>query len=351
MKYLSLFSGIGGFETALLNVFPDSECIGYSEIKAHAKKVYESHYPNHTNLGDITKITNQQIATLVAEKGCDIIFGGFPCKNLSSLSNISGGNSGLCGSQSGLLYEMMRIIKNVNSTLNKKVHVIFENNGSMSNKNKTHITDVIKEEYPDIHITTLNGSEFGVQHRNRLFWTDFPINKQNIKCIQTWDDVLDPVGINPAISENYLNCLNKKIRTKTNNYTHIEVVKNLDYTYSFITDTYKTAGTRTRWQMSFHSDTGGTGPGGTNLPYTYPIGKSRPITGSFGNHNVLIDRRGLGNNQFAVRMFSFSEIEKLFGFEEGYTQVLANSKSKRKDVLGNSVIIPVIEYIFSELAI
>ena len=33
MKYLSLFSGIGGFELGINDVFPDAQCVGYSEIR------------------------------------------------------------------------------------------------------------------------------------------------------------------------------------------------------------------------------------------------------------------------------------------------------------------------------
>jgi len=37
MKYISLFSGIGGFEQAIHEVFPDAECLGYSEIDPYVK--------------------------------------------------------------------------------------------------------------------------------------------------------------------------------------------------------------------------------------------------------------------------------------------------------------------------
>ena len=69
MKYLSLFSGIGGFEVAIHKKWPDAICIGYSEIKPSAIKVYEYHYPTHTNLGDITKITEEQIIELLEKYG------------------------------------------------------------------------------------------------------------------------------------------------------------------------------------------------------------------------------------------------------------------------------------------
>lgn len=37
MKYLSLFSGIGGFELRLENADKEFECIGFSEIDKYAK--------------------------------------------------------------------------------------------------------------------------------------------------------------------------------------------------------------------------------------------------------------------------------------------------------------------------
>lgn len=342
MKYLSLFSGIGGFELAIHRVFPDAECIGYSEIKPHAIKVYKHHFPDHKNLGDIKKLTEKEISEVVKD-GCDIIFGGFPCTNLSSLASINGNNSGLEGKQSSLFYEMMRVIRTVNDSIGYKVHVIFENNYSMTNKNKQIINGLIQEEYPNIQMTILEGSEFGVQCRKRIFWTDFNIDKSDVTCSQTWDDILDPVGNNPILSDNYLNCLNKYIKTKTKNQD-ILIVKKENQEYQFfvnrINDHYKS-----RWQMSFHSDTGKR----EEISYSYPIGKCRPITASFGNHNVLVDRRIKNNGKFLIRMFSFNEIEKLFGFPVNYTSMISCSKTKRKDILGNSVIVDVIVYVFSQL--
>lgn len=69
MKYLSLFSGIGAIELALGE---GHECIGYSEIEKNAIKIYEKHFPNHKNLGDITKINAETIPDF------DLLFGGFP---------------------------------------------------------------------------------------------------------------------------------------------------------------------------------------------------------------------------------------------------------------------------------
>ena len=101
---------------------------------------------------------------------------------------------------------------------------------------------------------------------------------------------------------------------------------------------------RSRWQCSFHSDT--IEDSKNSVISSYPIGKCRPITGSFGNHNVLVDRRYGG---IKIRLFQLVEIERLFGFPDDYTKILSTvsreNRSKRIDCLGNSVIVPVIKYI------
>lgn len=62
MRYLSLFSGIGGFEVAIHQFYEekrekeDAICVGYSEIDKHAIAEYARHYPDHHNLGDVTKL-------------------------------------------------------------------------------------------------------------------------------------------------------------------------------------------------------------------------------------------------------------------------------------------------------
>ena len=94
----------------------------------------------------------------------------------------------------------------------------------MSNKNKTIITNIIKDEYKNINMTVLNGSEFGVQCRKR-YLDRFCYNKSDIICSQIWDDILDPVDKNMNISDNYLKCLNKSIHTKKLNKKFYQLEK------------------------------------------------------------------------------------------------------------------------------
>ena len=74
MKFLSLFSGIEACSVAWKPL--GWECVGFSEIEPFPCSVLQHHYPSVPNLGDITKITEQQIADLGE---FDVLVFGSPC--------------------------------------------------------------------------------------------------------------------------------------------------------------------------------------------------------------------------------------------------------------------------------
>jgi site-specific DNA-cytosine methylase len=56
-------------------MYPDAICLGYSEIKPEALRVYQHHYPKHRNLGDVTTITESTIRDILGDLGdggCDL---------------------------------------------------------------------------------------------------------------------------------------------------------------------------------------------------------------------------------------------------------------------------------------
>ncbi|TPX56697.1 DNA (cytosine-5-)-methyltransferase [Spizellomyces sp. 'palustris'] len=79
IQYLSVCSGIGVGELALQCIFPNAECVGYFEVDKDALAVYQHHFPNHTNLGDVTKCRPEQLADF------DLIIGGIPCQPFSTM--------------------------------------------------------------------------------------------------------------------------------------------------------------------------------------------------------------------------------------------------------------------------
>jgi len=106
MRFLSLFSGIEAASAAWLPL--GWECVGVAEIEPFPRAVLAHHYPDVPNLGDITKITEAQIASLGR---IDLIVGGFPCQDLS----IAGKRKGLKNAdgsttRSGLFFDAMRLV-------------------------------------------------------------------------------------------------------------------------------------------------------------------------------------------------------------------------------------------------
>ena len=102
MRYLSLFSGIEAATQAWQPL--GWECVGVSEIEPFPCAVLAHHYPDVPNLGDVTKITEQQIKDLGQ---IDLVVFGSPCQNLS----VAGNRKGFDGEQSSLFYDSIRIIQ------------------------------------------------------------------------------------------------------------------------------------------------------------------------------------------------------------------------------------------------
>lgn len=107
MRYLSLFDGIGAACVAWEPL--GWECVGVSEIEPLPIAVTKHHRPHAPHLGDVTKITEEQIAALGR---IDLIVGGFPCQDVS----VAGKRAGLrnedgSATRSGLFFDAMRVVR------------------------------------------------------------------------------------------------------------------------------------------------------------------------------------------------------------------------------------------------
>jgi len=190
MRYLSLFSGIGGFEVAIHQVFGNkAECVAYSEIDKHAITEYERHYPNHQNLGDVTKIKKKDIDGLGR---IDLVVAGFPCSDLSSVKHKD--RQGLDGTKSGLFWTMLKIMKWA-KTINPDLKFIIENNASMAHKWRDMITDELtKLFHKKVYCNYFDSSQWVVQRRRRYYWTLSEIPEYKGKRKQNMNDVLIPIA-------------------------------------------------------------------------------------------------------------------------------------------------------------
>lgn len=194
MKYLSLFSGIGGFELGIKQAYEKQlldrttsrrqgedgresleldtnssditsksrkqvpTCIGFSEIDKYAIQTYKKHF-NHKEYGDITKINEKTLPDF------DLLVGGFPCQSFS----IAGKRLGFNDTRGTLFFEIARIIREKQPRL-----LVLENvKGLLSHdKGSTFATIIstLDELGYDIQWQVLNSKNHGVpQNRERVF--------------------------------------------------------------------------------------------------------------------------------------------------------------------------------------
>jgi len=159
IKYLSLFSGIGGFELGIENSELDAECIGFSEIDKNAKSIYRRKFPNHRDLGDATKIRPEELPDF------DLLVAGFPCQPFSN----AGTRDGLDDTRGTLFFEIARICKE-----KKPQYILLENVlGLLSNdKGRTFqkFLGILTEMGYFIQWEVRNSKNYGVpQNRERVF--------------------------------------------------------------------------------------------------------------------------------------------------------------------------------------
>lgn len=158
MKYLSLFSGIGGFEIGLNNSSKDFDCIGYAEIDKYARNIYQRHF-DHNDLGDVTKINTSDLPNF------DLLVGGFPCQAFS----VAGLGKGFDDTRGTLFFEIARILK-----AKKPKYFLLENVRNLLSHDQGRTFSIIAQFLINlgynIRWDVLNSKDFGVpQNRERIY--------------------------------------------------------------------------------------------------------------------------------------------------------------------------------------
>lgn len=156
MKYLSLFSGVGGFELGIGN---KAECIAYSEIDKYAISIYEKHFPTHTNFGDITTINTSRLPDF------DLLVGGVPCQSWS----IAGKRGGFDDKRGEMWFETFRIVEHKQPN-----YLLLENVKGLLSHDKGKSIEVILERLQEmgyyVNMEVRNSKNYGVpQNRERVF--------------------------------------------------------------------------------------------------------------------------------------------------------------------------------------
>lgn len=325
LRYFSTFAGIGGFECGIENAFASLTdgidaskhtsnnlrerpvCVGYSEIDKYAVQIYQKHFPNHLNYGDITKINAKELPDF------DCLVGGFPCQAFS----IAGKRGGFEDTRGTMFFELARILREKQPRL-----FVFENvKGLLSHdQGRTFHTIVtaLDELGYDCQWQVLNSKNHGVpQNRERVFIVGhirgttrpqvFPFEENGGKVDE--------------LSGHYTNTL-------TARYDGAQAVG------SYIGEGELDAQEVNQLNHPTHSN-----------DRVYGVDGLSPTLNTMqgGNRQPFIHVGPLSS----IRRLTPVECERLQGFQSGWTEGV--SDSRRYKCLGNAVTVNVIEAIFHRL--
>jgi len=324
MKYLSLFSGIGGFEKGIQQAYDNRRllqnttseilpnnssntesrqtgvtCIGFSEIDKYAIATYQKHYPTHHNYGDITKINADELPDF------DLLVGGFPCQAFS----IAGKRKGFEDTRGTLFFEIARILK----AKQPRLFCLENVKGLLSHDNGATFSTIIStldELGYDLQWQVLNSKNHGVpQNRERVFIIGhlrgtcrpkvFPFAGQSVE-----DTRRTGQEVSYTIDANYHKGTNTITKSRRQIVGPFIADKNID-----------------------------------GKVYTYPY--TPPLRTSASNYNMSL--HGWGK----VRRLTPTECERLQGFPDGWTEGV--SDTQRYKQCGNAVTVNVIRDIMIKI--
>lgn len=128
MKAISLFSGVGGFDLGFERA--GIETVLQAERDPHCLEVLARHWPETERVTDVRDVVNSwqrserprsgegrsggngdtaraDVAAQRDGSACDLVYGGFPCQDVS----VAGKRAGLGGERSGLWFEFERVLR------------------------------------------------------------------------------------------------------------------------------------------------------------------------------------------------------------------------------------------------
>jgi DNA (cytosine-5)-methyltransferase 1 len=157
MNGLDLFSGIGGIGLALE---PWVRTVAYCEQDRYAQGVLLSRMQS----GDIDRAPIWDDVTTLRGgmlPRIDIIFGGFPCQDIS----VAGRGAGLDGERSGLFFEIIRLVKELSPRF-----VFLENVPAIRTRGLSEVVNAFTEIGYDCRWTCISASDVGAPHKRERWF-------------------------------------------------------------------------------------------------------------------------------------------------------------------------------------
>ena len=393
-KVLSLFSGIGAFEKALDNLGIEYELVNYCEIDKYASKSYAAIHgvDESLNLGDITTVDTSKLPNDI-----DLLTHGSPCQSFSLAGLQHGGDKG-SGTQSSLMWETVRIISDIKPKI-----IIWENVKNVLSKKHKHNFDAYIEQLDELNYNSyhkiLNSRDFGIpQNRERIFVVSIRKDIDNgfefpkaVPLQLRLKDMLDD-----EVDEKYY--LSKEQIDRINNSNFMQEKKRLqekDYVDTLLARDYKDPkcvavepkrigglfDTETSkhqagsiWDKECISPTIDTMQGGYRQPLVTTddnISNDEIKINVIGNYSPsghdasrIVDENGLAPTvkenhgtvtatmqNLRIRKLTPKECWKLMGFDDEDFEKAekVNSNTQLYKQAGNSIVVDVLEHIFSKL--
>ena len=308
LKFIDLFSGLGGFRIALED--KNCKCVFSSEIDKFVCDVYEKNF-NERPKGDITKIESEDIPDF------NILCAGFPCQPFS----IGGLRKGFEDTRGTLFFEVARILKD-----KKPEAFILENVKGIVNHDNGNTLKVILNTLNELgykySYKVLNALDYGIpQNRERWycvgFREDLNINIRDEngkdlifpkkKKLEVYiEDIIDKNVIGHEITEiarNNINLHINKIKSKNSYNSNRFIVAN----------EIRPSRCSFRNNGTFPCFTAKMGTGGNNVP-------------------VIVEYN---------RKVTVKECLKVMGFPEGF--IIKDNYNQSYKQIGNSVVVPIIK--------
>jgi DNA (cytosine-5)-methyltransferase 1 len=149
----SLFAGIGGFDLGLERA--GMRCLWQCELDPYALGVLEKHWPDVLRVPDVRDVNAETVPPV------DVIAGGFPCQDVSTL----GLGGGLDGERSGLWFEMFRVIREL-----RPRYVIVENVPALLARGLDRVLGSLASIGYDAEWDCIPASAVGAPHQRDRVW-------------------------------------------------------------------------------------------------------------------------------------------------------------------------------------
>lgn len=310
LKFIDLFSGLGGFRIALED--KNCKCVFSSEIDKFVCDVYERNFNERPN-GDITKIKSEDIPNF------NILCAGFPCQPFS----IGGLRKGFEDTRGTLFFEVARILKD-----KKPEAFILENVKGIVNHDNGNTLKVILSTLNELgykySYKVLNALDYGIpQNRERWYCVGFREDLNiNIKD-DSRKDLIFPkkkkleIYIEDIIDKNVIDHQITEI-ARNNIMLHIDKIKSKN-SYNnkrfIIANEIRPSRCSFRNNGTFPCFTAKMGTGGNNVP-------------------VIVEYN---------RKVTVKECLKVMGFPDGF--IIKDNYNQSYKQIGNSVVVPIIKAI------